>query len=108
MRVSGNDTPSGQYVVKITLPKAAKITHLSLNLGGTLSSGSLLLILSKNGVSTSQFITLTSGTTDISSVLTSQTFAANDELGLFVVGVSSVYSGGSANVTGTAWGHFTE
>lgn len=95
-------------VYKITMPKACKVTHLSINLSNAKTSGTLVVTVYKNGSTSGQAITMATTTDDAQALGAAVSFAAGDELSLAVTRTSCVFSGGSTRVVGVAWGHFTE
>lgn len=95
-------------VSRFTLPKAAKVTHLSCDTFSAVTGGTFTVTLYKNGVTTGKTLVVTSGTNN-SGAITAESFAAGDEISIAVTMASVTFSGGSSNGTSlTAWGHFTE
>jgi len=99
---------SGNIVVsQIAMPKAGKVTHLSVSLGTAITSGTLTLTLFKNGSTTGKSITITSGTLNHGAI-TAESFVAGDSLSIAITKASCTFTSGSSNGTAvTAWGHFT-
>ncbi len=100
---------ASNLVWSVTMPKAGKVTHLSLNLGKAVSSGTFTLTLFKNFSTTSKVLDVTSGPNSSGSI-TAESFVAGDELQLYVSSAAPVafVTGNSRGTLGTAWGHFIE
>jgi hypothetical protein len=94
-------TPARQ----LSIPRACKITHLSLASHDAVSSGSVSIGLYNSGSTTGQSLTLSSGKTT-SAAITAQTFAALNELELLIQW-SSFVTPDPVVVTADVWGHFT-
>lgn len=95
------------------LPKACKVTHMTLTRleqGVSVSAGSITAVLYKNNSSTSQSVTMSSGDPMVKvSAMTAQSYAAGDNLHIQTATNSLTYSGaGLDGVTIQVWGHFIE
>lgn len=97
----------GYGAKSIVMPKAGKVTHLSLALGAAITGGTLTITLYKNGVTTGKVVTITSGSTNYADIA-DETFAAGNTLGLAYTLASCTFSGGVAGLVADALGHFTE
>jgi hypothetical protein len=92
------------WVVRIPMPKAGKVTHLTMSIDGSISSGTMTVTLYKNGSNTSQAVSLTSGFRK-SQAIAAVSFVAEDYIYLEVSGTFTLTD--AAVVHGAAWGHFT-
>lgn len=92
--------------------KALKITHLSLvrmEIGVSISAGSVTATLYKGVTSTSQSITMSSGDpTGKAAAITAQSLVAGDDFHFRVSTSTLTYIGGLDGVWIQAWGHYIE
>lgn len=98
-------------VSRLSMPKAGKITHLSINIQQPLTSGTLTMGIYKNGVDSGQTVVMTGGTgvVDRTAALASAvSFAAGDYLQIYYSTSSAVFTTGTSQGIYQAWGHFTE
>lgn len=102
-----------QSDLRSIVPKACKVTHISLCLpldaGSpiTFTGGTYTITLYKNGSTTSQVLTLTSGEAYDFVAITAQSFAAGDRIG-FAETAAAVTISKATTGRLALWGHFTE
>lgn len=97
---------SGQ-TTRSRMPKAGKVTHLSINSQTGKNGGTLTITLYKNGSTTSKTLTLPNSE-NASGSITAESFAAGDTLSLAITTSSVTFTSPPADLIATAWGHFTE
>lgn len=94
------------FVALKRMPKAGKITHLSVATDASVTGGTITITLQKNGSSTGKTVVLSSGLTN-SGAITAESFAAGDTIGLTITAASYTRASGVGNFIADAWGHFT-
>lgn len=95
----------GFNIAKITMPKAGKVTHLSINMLANVTAGSLTAILYKNGATTGKALAVTSGSDDTGAIA-AESFSAGDEISIAFSTNGVTYSASNMMLV-SAWGHFT-
>ena len=98
-------------VTRLSMPKAGKVTHLSINIQQPLTSGTLTMGIYKNGVDSGQTVVMTGGASvvDRTAALGSPvSFVAGDYLEVTYSTSSAVFTSGTSQGIYQAWGHFTE
>lgn len=98
---------NGSELPQITLPRACKVTHLSVDLRQVITSGTLTVTLYKNGVTTGKNLGITSGVS-ASGAITTESFAVGDTLGIAITTASAVFASGTSQLMAAAWGLFIE
>jgi len=92
---------------KATLPKAGKITHITINTFADVLSGTIEAILGRNGSSTGKSVTLSAGG-GTGGAITAESFSINDYIEIAITTASPVFSGANDTlVMVEVWGHFT-
>lgn len=95
------------YNAEIKVPKACKVTHLSLVMDKIVSSGNVVATLSKNASSTGKTLTITTGNTAYAAI-TAESYAAGDRIEMLVATNALTLTSSPANLIVDVWGHFTE
>lgn len=104
-----SNTAATSFISSITIPKAAKVTHLAISTSDTKSSGTLTIKLYKNAVDTSQSFNFSNGVFNQAAAITAVSFASGDSLQIKYTTSSMVWTTGVTNyICVQAWGHFTE
>jgi hypothetical protein len=97
---------TGGTVYLVTVPKACKVTHLTMDLSAAPGgSNSVSATLRKNGTTTSQAVGISNSLVTIGAVaaITAQSFTAGDTIDMLVTANPSTDIAGVFKV----WGHFT-
>ncbi len=97
----------GSSTKETRMPKAGKVTHITINCQTGKTAGTLTITLYKNGVTTGKTVTLGNSEHGGASI-TAETFAAGDRISLAITTSSVTFTSPPANLIATAWGHFTE
>jgi hypothetical protein len=96
----------GSSTTRIRMPRAGKVTFISVQSQTGKTSGTLTITLYKNGATTSKTFVMPNAESGTGAI-TAESFVAGDTLSLAITNASTVFTSPPADLICTAWGHFS-